>query len=169
MNVYKGRDSMRNYFDPDKQPPLPLVELPDALNPFRGDGVRIYAKMMTALPAQNIKALPALNMLQEGGSSALKTIVEPSSGSTVTSLAIISRVLHNNTDVHAYVSNKTEHPRLRLLQFFGLKVSLYGGPAQPEISDPRGQIQKLKKMAEDNDNLWNPGQYENIHNPESHI
>lgn len=169
MNVYKGRDSMRDYYNPDEQPPLPLVELPDALNPFRGDGVRIYAKMMTALPAQNIKALPALNMLQEGGSSALKTIVEPSSGSTVTSLAIISRVLHNNTDVHAYVSNKTEHPRLRLLQFFGLKVSLYGGPAQLEISDPRGQIEKLKKMAEDNENIWNPGQYENIYNPEAHI
>jgi hypothetical protein len=57
-NVYKGRDSMRKFFDPDCQPPLPLVELPDCLNPFRNDGVRIYAKMMTALPCQNVKALP---------------------------------------------------------------------------------------------------------------
>lgn len=49
---------MQDYFDPDCQPPLPLVELPSKLNPFRSDNVRIYAKMMTALPAQNIKALP---------------------------------------------------------------------------------------------------------------
>jgi cysteine synthase len=168
FNVYKGRDSMRKYFDPDYQPPLPLVELPDVLNPFRHDGVRIYAKMLTVLPAQNVKALPALNMLQKAGDSAKKTIVEPSSGSTVTSMSMISRVLHVNTDVHAHVSNKTEDSRLRTLQFFGLKVSLYGGPAQPEITDPRGQIQKLKRTGEEHEDIWNPGQYENAHNPEAH-
>lgn len=49
---------MINYFNPDVQPPLPLVELPAKLNPFRDDNVRIYAKMVTALPAQNVKSLP---------------------------------------------------------------------------------------------------------------
>lgn len=49
---------MHKYFDPDFQPPLPLVEIPSILNPFRGDNVRIYAKMMTALPQQNVKAIP---------------------------------------------------------------------------------------------------------------
>ena len=49
---------MIKYFDPDIQPPLPLVELPQKLNPFRKDNVRIYAKMLTALPAQNVKSLP---------------------------------------------------------------------------------------------------------------
>ena len=58
LNVYKGRDSMKQFFDPERQPLLPLVELPDTLNPFRQDGVRIYAKLMTALPCQNVKALP---------------------------------------------------------------------------------------------------------------
>lgn len=58
LNVYKGPDSMINYFNPDIQPPLPLVELPARLNPFRNDKVRIYAKMITALPAQNVKSLP---------------------------------------------------------------------------------------------------------------
>lgn len=52
---------MADYFNPDIQPPLPLVELPEKLNPFRKDGVRIYAKMATALPAQNIKCLPGTN------------------------------------------------------------------------------------------------------------
>lgn len=49
---------MKKFFDPDCSPPLPLVEIPDCLNPMREDGVRIYAKMMTALPCQNVKNLP---------------------------------------------------------------------------------------------------------------
>lgn len=61
-------------------------------------------------------------MLESAGSLAQKTIIEPSSGSTVISLAMISRALYQNQDVHAYVSNKTEESRLRTLQFFGLKV-----------------------------------------------
>ena len=58
LNVFKGANALQRYFNPDEQPPLPLVELPEKLNPFRQDGVRIYAKMLTALPAQNVKALP---------------------------------------------------------------------------------------------------------------
>lgn len=57
-NVYFGPDSMKQYFDPDCQPPLPLVELPQCLNPYYADGVRIYAKMMTMHPANNVKAMP---------------------------------------------------------------------------------------------------------------
>lgn len=57
-NVYMGPDSLKKYFDPDYQPPLPLVELPEYLNPFYQDGVRIYAKMMTMHPANNVKAMP---------------------------------------------------------------------------------------------------------------
>ena len=63
-------------------------------------------------------------MLEKAGVSARKALVEPSSGSTVTSLALASRVLHQNDDVCAFVSNKTEISRLRTLQFFGLKVSV---------------------------------------------
>jgi cysteine synthase A len=58
LNVFSGENSLRDYYDPDKQPPLPLVEIPQKLNPFYDDGVRIYAKMMSTLPANNVKALP---------------------------------------------------------------------------------------------------------------
>src|SRR5690349_10337491 len=58
LNVYKGQDSIQKYFDPESAPPLPLVEIPDSLNPYRQDGVRIYAKMMTMHPANNVKAMP---------------------------------------------------------------------------------------------------------------
>ena len=71
-NVYSGPHSMRDYFNPDCQPPLPLVELPDKLNPFRRDKVRIYAKMMTALPAQNVKALPGKSGIRDSDVDVLK-------------------------------------------------------------------------------------------------
>lgn len=58
LNVFSGPDSVRKYFDPESQPPLPLVEIPDCLNPYRADGVRIYAKMMTMHPATNVKVMP---------------------------------------------------------------------------------------------------------------
>lgn len=57
-NVFRGTSAVADFFDPDKNPPLPLVEIPDRLNPYRQDGVRIYAKMLTHLPAQNVKSLP---------------------------------------------------------------------------------------------------------------
>lgn len=60
-NVYFGPDALKKYFDPDCQPPLPLVELPERLNPYRQDRVRIYAKMMTMHPANNVKAMPGMS------------------------------------------------------------------------------------------------------------
>lgn len=59
-NVFKGPDSVKNYFDPDQSPPTPIIEIPEALNPFRQDGVRIFAKMLTTLAAQNVKSLPGM-------------------------------------------------------------------------------------------------------------
>ena len=140
LNVYKGPDSVKQYFDPESSPPLPLVEIPDCLNPFREDGVRIYAKMMTMHPANNVKAMPgtipsssvffsslptllALNLLQKcvvPGQT--KTVVEYSSGSTVLSMSLISRAIHDMDDVRAFLSNKTSAAKLRLMQFFGIDM-----------------------------------------------
>lgn len=58
LNVFSGADSISRYFDPDNLPLLPLVEIPSKLNPLRNEKVRIYAKMLTAHPALNVKALP---------------------------------------------------------------------------------------------------------------
>ena len=136
LNLYTGRDSLVKYYDPDFQPPIPLVEIPDKLNPFREDGVRIYAKMMSCLPANNVKSMPgmgiptnspgmapadsfhsALNMLQKGVTPETKRIIEFSSGSTVVSMALIARTVHGIEDVHAYASNKTSEAK-----FFGLNL-----------------------------------------------
>lgn len=58
LNVYRGRDAVQQYFNPDSSPPLPLVELPASLNPYHQDGVHIYAKLMSMHPANNVKCMP---------------------------------------------------------------------------------------------------------------
>ncbi|KAG4220148.1 hypothetical protein PC116_g31373 [Phytophthora cactorum] len=118
LNVYKGANSVQDYFNPDSAPPLPLVEIPDRLNPYRRDGVRIYAKMMTMHPANNVKAMPEKGVVP----GKTKTIIEYSSGSTVISMSLISRVFHGVPDVRAFLSNKTSLAKLRLMQFFGLDM-----------------------------------------------
>ncbi|OSS49309.1 hypothetical protein B5807_05761 [Epicoccum nigrum] len=123
LNAYAGPSALRDYFDPDVQPMLPLVEIPQSLNPFYDDGVRIHAKMMSMHPANNVKIMPALKMLAEKVDPAKsKTIIEYSSGSTIISLALASRINHGIHDVRAYLSNKTSPAKLRLMQFFGLDV-----------------------------------------------
>ncbi|KXS95460.1 hypothetical protein AC578_4713 [Pseudocercospora eumusae] len=170
LNVYTGNDSLKKYFHPDSAPPLPLVELPPHLNPYYHDGVRIYAKMMSCHPANNVKSMPAMNLLQkEVHPEKTKTIVEYSSGSTVISMSMVARVFHGITDSHAYLSNKTSEAKLRLMQFFGLKLTLFGGPSQPEPLDERGGIQNARLQAERSESIINPNQYENDANWQSHV
>ncbi|EGO61136.1 hypothetical protein NEUTE1DRAFT_76914 [Neurospora tetrasperma FGSC 2508] len=170
LNVYKGPDSVRSYFHPESSPPLPLVEIPDCLNPYRRDGVRIYAKMMSMHPANNVKSMPALNLLEnsvEKGKT--QTVIEYSSGSTVISMSLIARVFHDLHDVRAYLSNKTSPAKLRLMQFFGLDITLFGGPSQPDPDDERGGIRVAERQAKEDDSKINPNQYDNDDNWKAHI
>ncbi|KAL1636997.1 hypothetical protein SLS58_009523 [Diplodia intermedia] len=169
LNVYSGEDSLQKYYDPDYQPPLPLVEIPPCLNPYRKDGVRIYAKMMTMLPANNVKALPAMNLLEKSvEKDKTKTVIEYSSGSTVISMSLVGRVFHGIDDTRAYLSNKTSDAKLKLMQFFGLNITLFGGPSQPEPLDERGGIQAARRKAKLNESVVNPNQYENDANWQAH-
>ncbi|KAG9233284.1 tryptophan synthase beta subunit-like PLP-dependent enzyme [Amylocarpus encephaloides] len=169
-NVYFGPDSLKNYFSPDHQPPLPLVEIPASLNPYLQDGLHIYAKMMSMHPANNVKAFPALNMLHNLPTTAAKTdtLVEYSSGSTVISMAITARILYGIKDVRAYVSEKTSEAKIRLMLFFGLGVTTFGGPSQPDPKDPRGGIQAAHVDSGANENIVNLNQYENENNWQAH-
>ncbi|KAH5582645.1 hypothetical protein HBI24_114900 [Parastagonospora nodorum] len=170
LNVYSGPDAIQQYFDPDVHPPLPLVEVPQTLNPYYQDGVRIFAKMMSMHPANNVKIMPAMNMLEKGVQQGkTKTVVEYSSGSTVISLALASRVYHQIQDVRAFLSNKTTTPKLRLMQFFGLDVTLFGGPSQPEPLDERGGIHRARLLAQEDEQVLNANQYENDGNWQSHV
>ncbi|KAF8075224.1 tryptophan synthase beta subunit-like PLP-dependent enzyme [Lyophyllum atratum] len=172
LNIFSGEYGLRDFYDPEKNLPVPLVELPARLNPLRKDGVRIYAKLMSHLPATNVKSLPALNMIlraQESGNITqdTHTIVEYSSGSTVISLGIISNIL-GIPNVKAFISNKTSQVKLQLLRFFGLELTLFGGPVQPEHLDTNGGIYVANEHGT-LPNVYNPDQYSNAENYQAHM
>ncbi|KAF7289344.1 Cysteine synthase B [Mycena indigotica] len=173
MNVFSGKNALKDFYDPDKCPPLPLVELPS--HPFEADGVEIYAKMLTMLPAANVKSLPAANMLLKAVESGeisddTKRIVEWSSGNTVISLAILSRIhgLAREEGVSAYISNKNPESKMQLLRFFDLELTLFGGPTQVTSVDVDGGIQAAINDGK-RPGYYNPSQYTSARNPEAHI
>ncbi|KAA1096460.1 hypothetical protein PGT21_017390 [Puccinia graminis f. sp. tritici] len=168
--VFSGKNALLNYYDPDHNLPTPMVELPD--HPYTADGVRIYAKMMNFLPAGNVKSLPALNMIQQAFhdkeiDERTSSIVEFSSGSTALSLGIISRMMGIDR-AEIYLSNKTTPTKINMLRLFGLELTVYGGPAQPEMNDPIGGIAAARERGL-KPGCFNPNQYENPANFGAHI
>ncbi|KAF9014726.1 tryptophan synthase beta subunit-like PLP-dependent enzyme, partial [Hymenopellis radicata] len=127
---------------------------------------------MNCLPATNVKALPALNMVlraKEDGriTRDTHTIVEYSSGSTVISLSLIANIM-GIPKVKAYMSNKTSEAKLNLLRFFGLDLTVFGGHGQPEPLDPNGGIYQATVHGQQ-EGWFNPDQYSNFQNFESHM
>lgn len=113
---------------------------------------------------------PAMNMLETSVvPGETERIIEYSSGSTVISMSMVARVMHGVNDTRAFLSNKTSDAKLKLMQFFGLDITLFGGPSQPEPLDERGGIQSARRQAMESDKIVNPNQYENSNNWQSHI
>ena len=165
-NLFSGKNSVLDFLNPDNNPPLPLVEIPEKLNPFYKDGVRIYAKMMNMLPLSNIKSLPAFNILNNSNIKNKKEIIESSSGNTVLSLAVIAKLMGvENTS--AIISNEVSEGKLKMLRLFGVKTIVNEEPICPDPSDKSSGIYQAKKIGSKN-KFFNPGQYENKFNPESH-
>ena len=170
LNVFEGPDAMREFLDPGNLPHLPLVELPASINPFVGDQIRIFAKLMNMLPLGNVKAVPAYNMIREkfrkGELKGVKQLIENSSGNTVSSLAIVAR--HFGVDMtSSYVPAEISWNKLLMLLFFGINPIVNQEPANPSENDPASGVQKARKDGERPDTL-NPGQYENPDNPGAH-
>jgi cysteine synthase/rhodanese-related sulfurtransferase len=170
LNVFSGPDAVKDFLNPDHNPPLPLVEIPEHLNPFAKDGVRIFAKLMNFLPLANVKSLPAYNMLLEkekaGGLDGIRSLIENSSGNTVFSLAVIGR-LFGISKTKAIVSHEVTWGKLQLLRFFGTEIMINEEPICPDPSDKESGIYKAKQIGEKK-GWFNPGQYDNEANPRAH-
>lgn len=170
LSTFEGEHAVLDFLNPDYAPYAPLVELPRQLNPYRKDGVRIFAKLMNALPLANMKSLPAYNMLldkkNKGELEGVDTVIENSSGNTVFSLAVIARLmgLHHTK---AVCSHQVSLGKLNLLRFLNTEVILNEEPVCPDPCDPTSGIYKAKVWAKEN-NWFNPGQYDNEANPEAH-
>ncbi|KAG9074141.1 hypothetical protein FS749_014329 [Ceratobasidium sp. UAMH 11750] len=97
---------------------------------------------------------------QESITADTRKIVEYSSGNTVISLSIIANILGIGSTC-AYISNKTSQAKINLLRFFGLELTLFGGPAQVEPADANGGIFAALKDGHERPDYYCPGQYSN--------
>jgi cysteine synthase A len=170
LNVFKGPNAVRDYLDPGKQPYLPMVEIPDTLNPFAGDRVRIFAKLMSVSPLANVKAVPAYNMMREhyrrGDLDGVTRVVESSSGNTVLSLALAARQFGVEKTL-SFVPHEISWHKLLMLLFFGVEPIANQEPPHPDAGDPRSGVFKARKRGKRKG--WiNPGQYDNPDNPKAH-
>jgi cysteine synthase len=159
-NVFSGPDAILQLLNPDFNPPLPLVELPESLNPLAGERVRIYAKLLYLLPLLNLKSLPVLRMLHDAAEKLdkVEVIVENSSGNTAFSLAIMARYF-GVPSVQAIVPIDLAPGKLELLRLAGAEVRF--APAEG------GGVELARKLGQ-RSGCINLGQYGNTANIDAH-
>ena len=140
----------------------PLVELPN-LSPK--PGVRLYAKLEGNNPTGSVKDRIALRMIEkaeaDGTLTPDKIILEPTSGNTGISLAMVGRLKGYRVEV-VMPKNVTQE-RIQLLQAYQVQV---------HFSDWRrgtnGAIVKAEQMVAEGGPYFMPYQYGNQANPEAH-
>lgn len=163
--VYKGSDAIREFLNPANHSPIPLVELPENLNPYRADGIRIFAKLAYLTPLLNIKSLPVWNMLEAAGASGrladVHTLIENSSGNTAFDLAVLGR-LFGVEAVRAFVPFDIAPGKLELLRIAGVGPQMTRG-APGEASG----IAEARRMGEQ-PGFFSAGQYGNEANPDAY-
>ncbi len=140
----------------------PMVEL-RRLSPHAG--VRLYGKLEGNNPTGSVKDRVARAMIEEaiaGGSLAPgQTIIEPSSGNTGISLAMIgSRLGH---PVRIVMPDNTTIERVQLLRLFGAEIIF-----SPGAEGSNGAIRLAQSLAEGDPSLFMPYQYGNEANPRAH-
>ena len=140
----------------------PMVELP-RLAPHAG--VRLYAKLEGQNPTGSVKDRIALAMLTEArASGALRdgqTILEPSSGNTGISLAMIGRRLGH--PVRIVMPDNTTREREQLLRLYGAEIVHSAG-----AEGSNGAIRLAQRLADEDPSLFMPYQYGNEGNPGAH-
>jgi [CysO sulfur-carrier protein]-thiocarboxylate-dependent cysteine synthase len=140
----------------------PMVEL-RRLAPHTG--VRLFAKIEGANPTGSVKDRIARSMLADAvAAGALRpgqTILEPSSGNTGISLAMIgARMGH---PVRIVMPDNTTPERAQLLRAFGAEI-VYS----PGAEGSNGAIRMAEQLAEADPSVYMPFQYGNEANPRAH-
>jgi cysteine synthase len=140
----------------------PVVEL-QRLAPR--PGVRLFAKLEGQNPTGSVKDRIARAMIVEGlASGALRpgqTILEPSSGNTGISLAMIgSRLGH---PVRIVMPDNTTPERAQLLRLYGAEII-----GSPGSEGSNGAIRLAQELSAADPSLFMPFQYGNEANPRAH-
>ncbi|HEY8921044.1 MAG TPA: cysteine synthase family protein [Candidatus Limnocylindria bacterium] len=140
----------------------PMVELPHLAPSPR---VRLYAKLESANPTGSVKDRIALTMLEEARETGTlqpgQTILEPSSGNTGISLAMIGRLLGH--PVRIVMPDNTTVEREQLLRLHGAEIV-----PSPGAEGSNGAIRLAQELSAADSSLFMPYQYGNPANPRAH-
>jgi cysteine synthase B len=140
----------------------PMVELPHLAPSPR---IHIHAKLEGANPTGSVKDRIAHAMVTDAlASGALQpgqTILEPSSGNTGISLAMIGRLLGH--PVRIVMPDNTTVEREQLLRLYGAEII-----SSPGAEGSNGAIRMAQELAAADPTLFMPYQYGNPANPRAH-
>src|SRR3954468_16023061 len=140
----------------------PLVEL-KRLSPK--PGVRIYAKLESYNPTGSVKDRVAKSLIEDaeakGANAPGQTILEPTSGNTGISLAMICS--RKGYPLKAVMPDNVTAERTQLLQMYGAEI-VYS----PGEQGSNGAEAKALEMAEADSSYYMPYQYGNQANPDAH-
>ena len=141
----------------------PLVRI-NRLNPNRN--ATIYAKLEGLNPTGSIKDRIALSMIQqaetEGKLTKRKTIIEPTSGNTGVSLAMIGKL--KGYEVEIVMSDAVSVERRQMIKAFGAKVTLTEGKLGTD-----GAIRRARELAREYPHKYfMPDQFSNEYNKIAH-
>jgi [CysO sulfur-carrier protein]-thiocarboxylate-dependent cysteine synthase len=140
----------------------PLVEL-RRLSPK--PGVRIYAKLESYNPTGSVKDRVARSMIeraeQDGLISPGQTILEPTSGNTGISLAMICS--RKGYPLKVVMPDNVTAERTQLLRMYGAEIEY-----SPGERGSNGAVARALEMAEADSSYYLPYQYGNQANPEAH-
>src|SRR3954453_10715727 len=140
----------------------PLVELP-RLSPK--PEVRIYAKLEGRNPTGSVKDRVARSMIEaaeaEGAIAPGQTILEPTSGNTGISLAMICR--RKGYPLKVVMPDNVTEERTELLRMYGAEIVYSEG-----AKGSNGAVELALEMAEADPTYYMPYQYGNEANPRAH-
>jgi cysteine synthase B len=140
----------------------PLVEL-KRLSPK--PGVRIWAKLESQNPTGSVKDRVARALIEDAEEKGLirpgQTILEPTSGNTGISLAMICS--RKGYDLKVVMPDNVTPERTQLLKMYGAEI-VYS----PGDQGSNGAVAMALKMAEQDASYYMPYQYGNQANPNAH-
>jgi [CysO sulfur-carrier protein]-thiocarboxylate-dependent cysteine synthase len=140
----------------------PLVELP-RLSPK--PGVRIWAKLESRNPTGSVKDRVARALIEDaerqGAIQPGQTILEPTSGNTGISLAMICR--RRGYPLKVVMPENVTAERTQLLRMYGAEIVYSEGS-----KGSNGAVEKALDMAQADSSYYMPYQYGNVANPEAH-
>ena len=140
----------------------PLVEMPH-MSPK--PSVKIYAKLEGQNPSGSVKDRIAKYMIEEAERTGVlttdRTVLEPTSGNTGISLAMICRIKGYRLKV--VIPESVSAERTELLTAFGAEIVYSDG-----VRGTNGSIEVANAIAAEDPNYFMPYQYGNEMNPRAH-